>query len=67
MGTVLHMTVVAERVVPARLGTARSFVAAAGIVASAVGVLHCMVSASRLGRAFPPCCGLPLRCYWERR
>ena len=31
------MTVVAERVVPARLGTARSFVAAAGIVASAVG------------------------------
>jgi hypothetical protein len=37
LGTVLHMTVVAERVVPARLGTARSIVAAAGIVASAVG------------------------------
>jgi MFS family permease len=37
LGTVLHMTVVAERVVSARLGTARSIVAAAGIVASAVG------------------------------
>ncbi|HSQ04053.1 MAG TPA: MFS transporter, partial [Burkholderiales bacterium] len=37
MGTVLQTTVIAERIAPERLGTARSLVGAATIVASAVG------------------------------
>ncbi|MGZ8229686.1 MAG: MFS transporter [Burkholderiales bacterium] len=37
LANVLQMTVVAERVAPERLGTARSMVAAAGIIASAAG------------------------------
>lgn len=37
LGTVLHMTVIAERIAPSKLARARSIVAAAGIVASAAG------------------------------